>query len=245
MPHQPPRYGVSSGAGVCVPVALAAHEERRLARVAVGGLHYQVVAEPGGGGVLEQLGIAGRTPENVRDARDARCLPELRGDDLGIEPVAKLGRWQRDLEPRLGRPALGLLIEEHEHRLAALALAAGARLPVRGDELGQPLVPEQVVADVLDRAELRVWGPGRNEHAWMAAVERVEVVDVVEPPDPPIDPEKVERDRRDEVHRRLVGPEEATQLRDPTQRRRVVGHALSSVSRRPRGGRARRRAGQV
>ena len=115
-------------AGVGVPVALAADEERRLARVAVRGLHDQVVAEPRGGRELEQLVVARRPPEHVRDARDARLLAQLRGDDLRVEPVAELGRGQRDVEPDAGGAALGLLVEEHEHRLAARRVGRGALL---------------------------------------------------------------------------------------------------------------------
>src|ERR1700754_4170706 len=101
--------------------------------------------------------MARRPPENVGNARNARFLPELRGDDLRVESVAKLGRWQRDRESHLGGAALGLLVEEHEHRLATIALTVGvATLLARRYELVQPLVREQVIADVLDRPELGV-----------------------------------------------------------------------------------------
>ena len=212
-------------AGVRVPVPLASDEERGLAGVAVRGLDHQVVAEPRGGRELEQFVVARRSPEHVRDARDARLLAQLRRDDLRVEPVAELGRRAAP------RPA-------RRRRLAARSPRRRTRTrPCRAHRVGgracrrtgQPWVPEQVVADVLDRAELRVRGPRRDEHARMAAVERVEVVDVVEPPHPAIDPEQVERDRRDEVDRRLVGAEEAAQLRDPAQRRRVVRPSFSSV----------------
>src|SRR6202012_4703247 len=105
------------------------------------GLDDQVVAEVRGARQLQQLRVGRGPPEDVRDAGDARLLAQLRGDDLRVEPVAEVGRWQRDVEPDAGGTALGLLVEEHENRLAARRVAAGA-LRVSPDELGQSNVPE-------------------------------------------------------------------------------------------------------
>ena len=154
---------------------------------------------------------APRAAEHVRHARHVRLVAELRGHDLGVEPTPKLGRRQRHIEAGLGRAGLGLFVEEHEHRLAAG--------PARAHQLEHLPVAEQVVADLLDRVELPVGTVPRDDHARVAALERVEVVDVEEVAHPAIDAEQVEGGGRDEVDRRLVRAKEAADLRDP---RRVV-----------------------
>jgi hypothetical protein len=126
-----------------------------------------------------------------------------------------------DLEPGLGGGRLRLVVEHHEHGLAARAVLAHAVTHAR--------VLEQVVADVLHRLELVVLARRRNEHARVVALERVEVVDVEEVPQPAIDAEQVERGRRDEVDRRLVRAEERADLGDPAQRRGRLGHGLSPL----------------
>jgi hypothetical protein len=122
--------------------------------------------------------------------------------------VTKRRRRKRDLESELPRQVLGLLIEHEERRLAA---------PLGRDVVDDLLVPEQVVADVLDRLE----GPGRpltrHEHVGVVAVERVVIVDESEVPYPAIDPEEVERRGRDEIHGSLVRPEEPPDLVDAPQ----------------------------
>ena len=70
---------------------------------------------------------------------------------------------------------------------------------------------------------------GRHDDAGMAALERVEERDVEQVAHPAVDPQQVERGGRDEVDRRLVGPEELPDLGDPAQRgvgRRVGDGAL-------------------
>jgi hypothetical protein len=70
-----------------------------------------------------------------------------------------------------------------ERRLAAR--------PAGADELKRLGVVQQVVADVLDRGELAPLTPARNEHAGVAALERVEVSQVEQVAHPPVDPSRL------------------------------------------------------
>jgi hypothetical protein len=187
-----------------LPVGAGPDEERGLARVAVGHLDHQVVTEPGPVGQGQQLGVAGRPAEHVRDAGNAGVVAQLGGHDLGVEAVPQLGRRVGDLQPGPGRQGLGLLVEHDEHRPAAGAVRGG-----KGDDLG---VLEQVVADVLDGLELRRRPVLRHEHVGVAALERIEVGHVVKVPHPAVDAEQVERGGGDEVDGSLVGPEELPQV---------------------------------
>ena len=190
------------------PIGLRGDEERRLPGIPVRGLHDEVRPESDRRREIEELPVVLGPPEDIRHARHARLVPQFRRHDLRVQPVTKRRRRKRDLESELPRQALGLLVEHEERRLAA---------PLGRDVVDDLLVPEQVVADVLDRLE----GPGRplprHEHVGVVAVERVVVVDESEVSDPAIDPEEVERRGRDEIHGRLVRPEEPPDLVDAPQ----------------------------
>ena len=100
-------------------------------------------------GEREQLVVARGPPEHVRDARHARLVPELRRHDLRVEPVAKLRRRERHLEPGLGGTAPRSPRRRTRTPPFRPARASGtARAP--------PRWLEQVVADLLDRVELPV-----------------------------------------------------------------------------------------
>ncbi len=129
-----------------LPIALVGDEERRLPGVAVRRLHHEVVAEPRGARELHQRGVVVRATHGVRHARHARLVAELRRDDLRVQPVAQRGRRERHLQAELAGELLGLLVEHQERSLAARTAPA--------DEVHDLLVPQQVVADLLDRAEL-------------------------------------------------------------------------------------------
>src|SRR5262249_31221039 len=144
-------------------------------------------------------------------------------------PVPEIGWRERHSQPNVASKPLALFVEKDEHALAPVTGRSGGSMRV--DELAHPVVCEQVVAHVLDRAELIVWVAAPNEYARMPAVKRVEVVDVAEAPNPAVDPEQIERRRRDEVDRRLVGAKEPAKLRDPAQRRHLLDHALLPPSR--------------
>ena len=200
-----------------IPVGAGPDEERGLARVPVGHLHHQVMAQPGAVRQGQQLGVAGRPPEHVGDAGNAGVVAQLGGHYLGVEAVPERGCRVGDPQPGPGRQFLGLVVEHDEHRPAAGAVRCS-----EAEDLG---VPEQVVADVLDGFELR--GPPvlRHEHVRVAALERVEVRHIVEVPHPAVHAEQVERGGGDEVDGRLVGAEELPQVGDPVELRWRAAHS--------------------
>jgi hypothetical protein len=103
----------------------------------------------------------------------------LRGDDLGIDVLAQLGARQRDLLIELLGERLGLLVEHDEQQIARPALLQlGANL----------LVAQQIIVDVLDRAELVRPVLARHRDLGMRAVETVEIIDVLELVDPAAEP---------------------------------------------------------
>ena len=77
------------------------------------------MAQPGAVRQGQQLGVAGRPPEHVRDAGHAGVVAQLGGHDLGVEAVPELGRRVGDPQPGPGRQLLGLLVEHDEHHPAA------------------------------------------------------------------------------------------------------------------------------
>ena len=169
------------------PVRLVPDEKGGLPRVAVGHLHDQVVAQPGPLREGRQLLVGRRPAQHVRHARHAGLVAEPGRDDLGVEAVPELGGRMGDPEPGARRQRLGLLVEHDEHRPAAGAVFA--------HPVPDLAMPQQVIADVLDRLELRCPAVGGHEDVGMAALERVEVGDVVEVADPAVDPQQVERRR--------------------------------------------------
>ncbi len=189
-------------------------------------------------GQLEQLVVVGHGAQHVGHAGHPGLVAHPGGDQLGVHPVPQLGRRQRDLDAQLAGQPLGLLVEHHQH-----GLAAGALLLHEVVELG---VGQQVVVHLLHRGEVVVAPALRDEHPRVRAAERVVVVDVGEVADPAVDAEQVERGRRDEVDRRLVAPEERPDRRHPAQRlaRRapvargagVTGARGAAARRSPRGG---------
>ena len=164
-----------------------------------------MVAQPVRLGHRPELGEILGPPERVGHAGHAGVVPQLGGDDLGIDAGAQLGRRQRHLQAQLLGEILAGLVE-HDQQHLALA-AAGA------DEVGRVLVAEQVVADVLHRLELARPGLRRGEAARMVAVEAVEVGDVLEIADPLVDTQQVVGRRGDEIERRRVGAEEGVDVR--------------------------------
>ena len=193
-----------------LPVTLVGDEERGLPGIAVRRLHDEVVAELRCAGELHQPGVVVRAAHGVRHARHARVVAELRRDDLRVQPVSERGRRERHLEAELAGELLGLLVEHQERGLAPRATPA--------DEVRDLLVSQQVVADLLDRAELARPLLAGHEDVRMGSVERVVVVQELEVAHPPVDPEQVERRRRDEVDGLLVRPEEAADVGDAAER---------------------------
>ena len=214
------------------PVALVRDEERRLPGVAVRGLHDEVLAEARGRRELQQRPVVGAATHRVRHARDAGLVAEPRGLDLRVHPVAERRRRERDVEPELGRELLGLLVEHQERRLT--------RAAVRGDEVADLLVAQQVVHDLLDRSERAGCLLLRDEDVRVRAVERVVVVHEPEVPHPPVDPQQVECGRAHEVDGRRVRPEEVADRRDAGERLRGDHRDQGRrTSRRPLGGSVR------
>ena len=60
--------------GAMVPVALAAHKERRVAAVAISALDDQVISQPGALRERRQLVVRASPPDHVRHARHARFV---------------------------------------------------------------------------------------------------------------------------------------------------------------------------
>ncbi len=195
---------------VRLPISFVGDEECRLSRVAVRRLHDQIVTESTAASELHERRIVVRATHRVRHARHARFVPELRGDDLRVEPVAQRRRWEHHFESELGGELLGLLVEHQERSLAPRPAAAHVI-----DDL---LVTQEVVADLFDGRELASAPLLGHEHVRMEPVERVVIVDESEVAHPPIDAEQVERRGRDEVDRLLVRAEEASDLGDPAER---------------------------
>ena len=195
--------------GVGVPVASGGDEEGRLARVAVGRLHDQVVAEAGRRRERGERGVAVRPAEHVRDRRRARLVAQLGGDDLGVQPAPQRIRRQDQRVALFPADLLGLFVEEHhrDHRRPAALAQVFA-------DLG---VAQQVVVDLLTRGELDVRAVLRGEHPGVLAIPGVVVGDVLEVADPSVDAEQVERRRADEVDRLGVGPEERADLGDAVE----------------------------
>ena len=109
------------------------------------------------------------------------------------------GRGMRDPQPDVGGQRLGLLVEHDEGDEPAW--------PARAHQAADFRMPQQVVADLFDRLELRRTPIGRDEDVRVAALEGVVVAYVPEVAYPAVDAEQVERGRRDEVDRPLVGAE--------------------------------------
>ena len=113
------------------------------------------------------------------------------------------------------RPALAASASVSASNMTNAAFPPGPPRRHPGEDLA---IAQEVVADVLDRRELAVLAVGGHDDAGMAALERVEERDVEQVAHPAVDPQEVERGGRDEVDRRLVGPEELPDLGDPAQR---------------------------
>ena len=169
-----------------LPVVLVRDEERGLPGVAVRRLDHEVGPEAGGGREVEHLPV-GRRPGPSCWARSARPPRS----PSRVVSILESSRWrsvagrERHLEPEFAGERLGLLVEHQERDLAARAPAA--------DEVHDLLVPQQVVADLLDRLERARGLLLRHEHVRMPAVERVVVVHEPEVAHPPVDAEQVER----------------------------------------------------
>ena len=131
--------------------------------------------------------------------------------------------------PAGGRPAARARAASASVSSSNMTNTARPPGPCVGDEAEDLGVPEQVVADVLDRLELRGRPVLRHEHVRVAALERVEVGHVVEVPHPAVDAEQVERGGGDEVDRGLVGAEELPQVGDPAEHRWRAAHACLPV----------------
>src|SRR6185312_16730181 len=100
-------------------------------------------------------------------------------DELGAQAMAQLRRGMHDLEPRIVREGLGLLVEHHE---AGLATGPSAADEVQG--LG---IAQQVVAHVAHGIEVDAVAPAGYEHARMGALERVKVGQVEKVSYPTVD----------------------------------------------------------
>ena len=101
--------------------------------------------------------------------------------------MAQLHRRVHDLEPRLAREGLSLLVKHHK---AGLAAGPSAR-----DELERLGIAQEVVAHVSHGVEINAVAPSGHEHARMFALERVKVGQVEEVSYPAVDAEQVERGR--------------------------------------------------
>ena len=139
---------------VTIPVAPVGDEEGRLAGIAVGRLDDEIVSQPARSRQGDELRVRRRGADRVGDAGYARVVAEAGGLDLRVEPMAERGGRERHLEVELAGELFGLVVEHEERGLA------GA---VRRDEVGDLLVPEEVVDDLLDRPErARVCSRGTN-----------------------------------------------------------------------------------
>src|SRR5271166_5754040 len=123
--------------------------------------------------------------------------------------MAQRRRREHDLEPRLVREGLGLLVKHHQ---AGLATGPSAR-----DELQCLGIAQEMVAHIPNGPETAAVAPPGHEHARLFALERVKVRQVEEVPYPVVDAEQVERGRRDEVQRYGVGVKERAYVRDAVQ----------------------------
>ena len=119
--------------------------------------------------------------------------------------MAQLRRGVHDLEPRLAREGLGLLVKHHE---AGLATGPSSR-----DELECLGITQEVVAHISHGVEINAVPPPGHEHARMCALKRVKVRQVEKVSHPAVDAEQVERGRRDEVQRHSVGVKERAYVR--------------------------------
>jgi hypothetical protein len=173
--------------GAVIPVALAAHKKCRAPGVAVRGLDDHVISQPGASCKRLQLVVGAGPPDRVRHARHARLISQARHDDLGTQATAQLRRGVHDIEARLARQGLGLLVKHHK-----TGLTAGTLLR---DELECLGITQQVVADIPHAIELDAVAPPGHEHARMRAFEGVEIVQVEEVSYPAVDAEQVERGR--------------------------------------------------
>jgi hypothetical protein len=174
-------------AGAVIPVALAAHEERPTAGVAIRGLDHEVVSQPGAVRERGQLLVGAGPPDHVRHARHARLIRQARHHDLGTQAMAKFRRWGHDIEARLVREGLGVLVKHHK---AGPAAGPSSRNEFEG--LG---IAQEVVAHITHAVEINAVPPPGHEHARMCAFKRVKVVQVEEVSNPAVDAEQIERGR--------------------------------------------------
>ena len=93
--------------------------------------------------------------------------------------MAQLRRRVHDLEPRLVREGLGLLVKHHK---AGLATGPSLR-----DELECLGITQEVVAHIPHGPEINAVAPPGYEHARVCALERVKVGQVEEVPYPAVD----------------------------------------------------------
>lgn len=171
--------------GVLVPIALAAHEECPAAGGAVGDRDDEVVAQSGVLRKRQQFLVGAGATHHVRHARDACLVGQTRHDGLGTQPVAQLHRRMHDLQTRLPREGLSLLVHHHE---AGLTAGSATR-----DELERLGIAQQVVADIAHGVEIDAVAPPGHEYARVYALERVKVGEVEEVSYPAVDAEQVER----------------------------------------------------
>src|SRR5271165_5637186 len=131
--------------------------------------------------------------------------------------MAQLHGRVHDLQPRLAREGLRLLVHHHE---AGLATGPSAR-----DELECLGIAQEVVAHISHRIEINAVPPAGHEHARVVGFERVKVRQVEEVSYPAVDSQQVERGRRDEVQRYRVGMKERAYIRDSVQHATRLGPA--------------------
>ncbi|EMQ99300.1 hypothetical protein ADIAG_01293 [Paeniglutamicibacter gangotriensis Lz1y] len=110
---------------VGVPVGFVVDEEGAFARVPVGGLDHQFVAEPGRVGLAAQRAPVTAAGQHVWHRGDPGLVAQTGGDDLRIQSGAQFGRWQDQVVAQLIADHLRFLVAEDLGDLRTDAGTAG------------------------------------------------------------------------------------------------------------------------
>ena len=171
-------------------------------------MHHKVVAQLCAVCELAELHIGLGLAHGVGSALDARFIAKLGGGYLGIDVLAQLGRWKRNLLAQLLGQGFGFLIKHHQHQQAGPAVCkAGAHF----------LVAQQIIIHVLDGFELMRAMLARHGYFWMGAIKAIEEIDVFELVDPAAQPQDVIGGWRQKGDGCLVLPEKSIDFRKACQ----------------------------
>ena len=197
-------------ARVAAPVGPPCDEEGRVPGIAKGRLHDEIRAKTGARRQPPQLLEARHAAQYVGHARHAGLVADPHRLDFIVEPRPQRRRRQPDLHAELVAERFGVFVEHEEH---------GHRIATAGtDEADHIAVTKQVVVDVLDAAELRVVGRGRDVDVGVTTVVGVDVTDVAKPRDPLVHAGEIEVGGSEEVDGAAILAKVAAHVRHAAER---------------------------